>query len=61
MNSINDIDIWLIGLEHHFKFKVLVTLIKSPRNLVLRMATYQDWDNFMDFGNLSLYHRIKYE
>ena len=61
MDIINDIDIWLVGLEHSVKFKVLVILINNPHNLILRMSTYQDWDNFMDFGNFSLYHTIKYE
>ena len=51
----------LSDLKNIIKIKVVVTLINSPHNLILRMATYQDWDNSMEFGNLSLYHTIKYE
>ena len=47
MDILNDIDIWLIGLEHNDNLKAFVNLIKSPYNPVLHMRTYKDWDRYL--------------
>ena len=39
----NDIGIWIIGIEYSDKLKAAVTRTKSPRNPVFRMCAYKYW------------------
>ena len=61
MGIINVIEMWIVGLEKSIKIKAIVTQINSQYNPVLRVATYQNWGNLMNIGNLILYHMIRYK
>ena len=49
MDIINDIDYWIIGLEHNDKLQTIVTRIKIPRNPVLRMCSHTHWMAYLLF------------
>ena len=61
MDILNDIDIWLIGLEHNDKLKTVMRHIQSPHNPVLRKRNYKDREKYLYFGNFLLYHTITYK
>ena len=51
----------LVVIDHCNKIKASVTKINSPRNPVLRVATYHNWEIIIDLGKLSHYNTIIYE
>ena len=58
---LNDIDIWLVGLEHSVKLKAFMMQINIPLNTFPHLCAYKYWDSFLDLENWLIYHTIKYE
>ena len=61
MYILHIIYMWIVRLENYENFKAIVTQINIPRNPVLRVDGNNVLERTIFFGNLSYYHRIKYE